>query len=87
LLSQDPEAFKPDRWLPSDPDAEKLKELYHPFSMGKRNCVGQNLALLEMKMVLATVFRSFRFELVSEVDHDYFLTLKPINAHMRVYNA
>jgi cytochrome P450 len=84
---QDPETFKPDRWYPSNPDAEKLKELYLPFSMGKRNCVGQNLAMFEMKMVLATVFKSYRFELVSEVDHDYFMTLKPTNAHVRVHCA
>lgn len=55
--------------------------------MGKRNCVGQNLAMFEMKMVLATVFKSYRFELVSEVDHDYFMTLKPTNAHVRVHCA
>ena len=84
---QDPEVFDPDRWAPDNPDAEKLKELYFPFALGKRNCVGQNLAALETKLVLASVLRSFRFELVSEPGLDFILTLKPTNTHMRVHKA
>jgi cytochrome P450 len=85
--AQDPESFDPDRWAPDNPEAEKLKELYYPFSLGKRNCVGQNLAALEIKLILASVLRSFRFELVSQPGMDYFFTLKPTNTHMRVYKA
>ena len=85
--AQDPELFDPDRWAPDNPDAEKLKELYYPFSMGKRSCVGQNLAALEIKLILASVLRSFRFELISQPGMDYFLTLKPTNTHMRVHKA
>ena len=58
-----------------------------PFSLGKRNCVGQNLAKLEIKLILATLYKSFAFELTSEVVVDFFLTLKPLNAHMRVLSA
>jgi cytochrome P450 len=43
------------------------------------------LAKLELKLVLATMLRSFRFELQSEVSKDYFLTIKPVNAMFRVY--
>ena len=84
---QNPEGFDPDRWAPDAADADKLKELFTPFSLGKRNCVGQNLANLETKLVLATLYKSFSFELTSEVVVDYFLTLKPVNAHMRVLSA
>jgi cytochrome P450 len=84
---KDPDLFKPDRWAPDHPSAAKMRELFFPFSLGKRNCIGQNLANLELKVVLAAVCRSFRFELASEVDHDYFLTLKPVNAHMRVHSV
>ena len=58
-----------------------------PFSLGKRNCVGQNLAKLEIKLLLATLYKSFSFELTSEVVVDYFLTIKPVNAYMRVLSA
>ena len=64
---------------------QRLKDISFPFALGKRNCVGQNLAKLELKLVLATMLRSFRFELQSEVSKDYFLTIKPVNAMFRVY--
>ena len=83
---QDPDKFIPERWAPENPEAEILKELYFPFSLGKRNCVGQNLASLQTKIVLASVFKSFRFELQSPVEADYFLTLKAVAA-VRVYDA
>ena len=37
--------------MDSDPDHDVLKEIVFPFSSGKRACVGQNLALLELKLV------------------------------------
>eukprot|EP01036_Dinobryon_divergens_P024387 gene24387-32834_t len=84
---QDPESFLPDRWAEDAPEAEKqrLKDISFPFALGKRNCVGQNLAKLELKLVLASMLRSYRFELQSEVSKDYFLTMKPVNAIFRVY--
>ena len=84
---QNPEDFDPDRWAPDAVDADKLKELFMPFALGKRNCVGQNLANLETKLVLASLYKSFSFELTSEVVVDYFITIKPVNAHMRVLSA
>jgi cytochrome P450 len=60
--------------------------MYFPFSLGKRNCVGQNMASLELKVVLARLFRNFRFEAESQVmKTDWFLTLKPAEAHLKAY--
>jgi cytochrome P450 len=84
---KDPDLFKPGRWASDHPSAANMKELFFPFSLRKRNCVGQNLANLEMKVALAAVCRSFRFELASEVDHNYFLTLRPVNVRMRAYSV
>ena len=85
--TQDPSLFNPERWEPGAPDEEKLKTMYFPFAVGVRSCVGQNLALIEMKLVLASIFRSFEFELQSVVTKDYCLTLKPSNANMKVYSV
>jgi cytochrome P450 len=74
---QDPESFNPDRWNPDSPDIEQLKVSYLPFSLGIRNCIGQNLGTLEVKLILATLFRSFRFELQTAVEMDCHLALKP----------
>jgi cytochrome P450 len=54
----DPEKFWPDRWLiaaGSQPYAGKLihsPAAFIPFSYGPANCVGKNLALLEMRMLI-----------------------------------
>lgn len=37
-----------------------------PFSFGMRNCVGMNLALMELKTALLTLVKRFRFELADE---------------------
>ena len=34
-----------------------------PFSLGERNCIGQNLAMLEAKIVLAALLREFDLRL------------------------
>jgi cytochrome P450 len=79
---REPDKFIPERWEASDLDAEKLKEIYIPFSSGKRNCIGQNLADLELKLLVATLFRSFTFEFTAEIEYEYFQTYKPKNTDL-----
>ncbi len=55
-----------------------------PFGLGRRNCVGQTLALLELKVVLATLFYSYDFEITSEIEEMSILSLKPTNADLKV---
>jgi cytochrome P450 len=55
-----------------------------PFASGRRACVGQTLALLELKIVLATLFYSYNFEIISEIEEGSILTLMPVNADLRV---
>ena len=51
----DPEQWNPDRWLmPSRSlDDDRTKELFMPFSKGSRACLGQNLAMMELKVTTA----------------------------------
>jgi cytochrome P450 len=53
----DADTFRPERWLPSDENTQedvlRIKRAFFPFSKGPTNCAGQNLALLELYMVLA----------------------------------
>jgi cytochrome P450 len=60
-LWTNPNEFDPDRWLQPDPDPHKA---WMPFEKGPRNCIGQQLALLEAKVIAALTLRYFDFETV-----------------------
>ena len=78
--------FKPERWLESsnNPQLPRLKEMMMPFSLGRRACIGQNMALFQLKIVAAHLLHYFDFELVGEPTFEYFITLKPDQLKMRV---
>ena len=62
-----PEAdkFLPERWLAEEGDSlYPLKGVYRPFEFGPRNCIGQELAMLELKLVLAMTAREFEIKSV-----------------------
>lgn len=51
----DPDAFVPERWL----DNPGLERFLTAFSRGSRNCLGMNLAWVELYMCAAAVFARF----------------------------
>ncbi len=60
----DSNTYRPERWIVDEENgvtAESVayaKSCFHPFSAGPGNCVGQNLAMLEMLLVIArTLYR------------------------------
>ena len=56
------EGFLPERWLSTDKQRLNL-ELFKSFGVGPRRCVGMNLALLELTLVVARTF--FRYDVTS----------------------
>jgi cytochrome P450 len=69
----DPDAFQPERFLPEN--AGKIPEgAFRAFEMGARNCIGQNLAMIEARIILALVCRKFdvdtAFDRLDEVSGD-----------------
>lgn len=44
------------------PERERPVENYLPFGSGPRNCIAQRFALIEMKLLMATILSQFRFE-------------------------
>jgi cytochrome P450 len=72
-----PDVFDPDRWADTAPQAAKLREMLMPFSVGKRNCIGQTLAMMELRVLAGNLLRYYDFELVGpEPNIDLFVTLK-----------
>jgi cytochrome P450 len=64
----EPLKFIPERFIPHltpFPDAELFtpagKDAYRPFEKGSRNCIGQELAMIETKVILALTAREFDF--------------------------
>ncbi|KAJ6112030.1 hypothetical protein N7523_008091 [Penicillium sp. IBT 18751x] len=58
-----PGKFIPERFL-NDPEfANDSKTVMQPFSFGPRNCIGRNLAYVEMRIILARMVFNFDMEL------------------------
>jgi cytochrome P450 len=61
--------------------------MFTPFSLGKRACLGQNLAIFQLRIIAAHFVRYFDFELIEEPTFEYFATLKPRSIVMKVEAA
>ncbi|KAM7208568.1 Cytochrome P450 [Naviculisporaceae sp. PSN 640] len=60
----DPSSFQPERFLKGLDDPSFPRNAYRPFERGLRSCLGQNLAMDEMRIALVSLARWFDFELV-----------------------
>ncbi|KAI4162110.1 MAG: hypothetical protein LQ342_004280 [Letrouitia transgressa] len=70
----DSDVYAPERWLEGKNAKYERdrKELFEPFMVGPRNCVGKPLAWAEMNLILCKVLWSFDIELDdSEKDDDW----------------
>ncbi len=55
-----PTKFDPERWISQPIEQIRAAEsCFVPFSRGSRSCLGQNLAMCELYVVLGTLFRQF----------------------------
>jgi cytochrome P450 len=59
---EDPEAFKPERWM--DKTKKQVKLSYIPFGAGKRSCIGGAMSQVENTLALSILLRRFRTEYV-----------------------
>jgi cytochrome P450/nitrite reductase/ring-hydroxylating ferredoxin subunit len=83
----DPGDFRPERWLhlpapgPHDPSANL------PFGSGPRLCPGRSLALLELRVALATLARGFDVERIgrrADVEERFAFTMGPRGLRVRL---
>jgi len=67
---EDAELFKPERFSQND-STKRHAFAYVPFSAGSRNCIGQRFALMEEKVMLALLLRSFEVESMRRRDEQF----------------
>ena len=80
-----PEQFLPERWI--RPSGAHDPSAHIPFGSGPRLCPGRTLALLEMKVVLATLYQNFDVERAvpaSAVREDLAFTMSPVGLRVRL---
>ncbi|KAI2630059.1 cytochrome p450 benzoate 4-monooxygenase [Xylaria nigripes] len=76
IWGADVETFNPERWT----NASALqKTAFNPFSFGPRACVGQNVAHMELALIIGTAFRRYDFRLYQQTleSHEGF-SKKPV---------
>uniref|UniRef100_A0A0D3HQQ8 Cytochrome P450 n=1 Tax=Oryza barthii TaxID=65489 RepID=A0A0D3HQQ8_9ORYZ len=71
--------FDPDRFANGIAGACKPPHMYMPFGVGVRTCAGQNLAMVELKVVLSLLLSKFEFKLSPNYVHcpAFRLTIEP----------
>uniref|UniRef100_A0AC34GW49 Cytochrome P450 n=1 Tax=Panagrolaimus sp. ES5 TaxID=591445 RepID=A0AC34GW49_9BILA len=57
---EDPEKFLPERFIDENNNLKKVETLV-PFSLGKRQCLGESLARAELFLIFANLLRNFDF--------------------------
>ena len=70
-----PGEFRPERWLA---ERDRPEFAYFPFGGGKRRCIGQQFAMTEAQLILATLCAEFAFERrYDDLDLSVPVTLQP----------
>ncbi|KAL4504305.1 hypothetical protein ABPG72_021143 [Tetrahymena utriculariae] len=75
---ENPFSYQPERWFDSNNDV-KMKNshlVYIPFSGGARNCIGQHLAVMQIKAMVIEFFKKFKLpEIPKDFDDEKIMTL------------
>lgn len=77
---EQPESFLPERFLPEN--EQKLNPFaFFPFGYGPRGCIGKDLALMEMELIVAAVSQKLKFRLKlphEEIKPNPLVSLEPL---------
>ena len=61
IFGDDADSFNPERFLDEEGKLQHF-EAFIPFSIGKRACMGENLAKMELFLFIASMCQRFSFE-------------------------
>ena len=79
LLWERPEEFNPERFLAGSAPSLVHPLAFAPFGVGPRSCIGQQFAMQESRLILATLLQRTEWELAPSYVHAPipFITLTP----------
>ncbi|POY74642.1 putative Benzoate 4-monooxygenase [Rhodotorula taiwanensis] len=63
IWGNDPDEFRPERWLESEAKTRELEKALNIFSYGPRSCVGRNVAMMELFTFISTLCLRYDFRL------------------------
>ena len=63
---ENPDEFKPERWIDAGGKFQYFPFKFIPFSMGPRVCVGESLARADLVMFAAMLFHKYEFRPVDD---------------------
>lgn len=69
IWGEDADEFRPERFEGGVAEACKYPQAYLPFGFGSRICVGQNFALMEVKIMLSLLLSNFSFSISPNYRH------------------
>ncbi|PHT52906.1 CytochromeA1 [Capsicum baccatum] len=69
IWGRDANEFKPERFENGVSSACKLPQVYIPFGLGPRLCLGRNFAMVQLKVVISLIISKFRFSLSPKYRH------------------
>ena len=81
-----PEAFEPERFTPEQ-EAERHRYAYMPFGAGPRICIGNSFAMMEARLLLATIAQRYvlRLEKNQTIEPVPQITMRPSSLKMKAY--
>ncbi|CAO3649524.1 unnamed protein product [Mucor fragilis] len=86
-----PHEFKPERWFEDSQNNGETSDLeaFFTFSVGTRNCIGKNFALQEMRLVIATLLKTYEIqpieaEMEEAKERRHFITLTVPNSKFNI---
>lgn len=90
-LWPDPERFNPERFTP-EREAARPRYAYLPFGGGPRVCIGNAFAMMEARLILATVAQCYALDLVpgQRIEPNPQITISPregVRMQLRARNA
>lgn len=63
---EDPYVFKPERWMGDNCLKSPQPFTWLTFSAGARSCIGKQLALMELKIILVQMLRKYNLKMETQ---------------------